>query len=194
MRNSIHRKLKNKNTYFRVARGLWKFLVAIGHECDDLQYTKTHTALTCRKLTFSVMIGCHKSEFTRVVYSCIQVMENIESSFGKRDFSVVIWFFVYFLFKWSIIDLWCCISFRCAAMWFNCIHMYKTEYTYIFVFQILSHYRLLWDIEYSPPCYIVVHAVYLFCNAKLLIYIPPFPLWQPKVCSLFSKCVSFSVL
>ena len=99
MRNSIHRKLKNKNTYFRVARGLWKFLVAIGHECDDLQYTKTHTALTCRKLTFSVMIGCHKSEFTRVVYSCIQVMENIESSFGKRDFSVVIWFFVYFLFK-----------------------------------------------------------------------------------------------
>ena len=95
---------------------------------------------------------------------------------------------------WSLIDLWCCISFRCAAMWFNCIHMYKTEYTYIFVFQILSHYRLLWDIEYSPPCYIVVHAVYLFCNAKLLIYIPPFPLWQPKVCSLFSKCVSFSVL
>ena len=83
-------KVKNKNTYFRVASGLWKFLVAIGHECDDLQYTKSHTALACRKLTFSAMIGCHKPEFTHVVCSCIQVMENI----GKRDFSVAIWFFV----------------------------------------------------------------------------------------------------
>ena len=92
-------KVKNKNTYFRVASGLWKFLVAIGHECDDLQYTKTHPALACRKRAFSVMIWCHTSEFTRVVCSCIQGIENIESSFGKRDFSVVIWFFVYFLFK-----------------------------------------------------------------------------------------------
>ena len=69
------------------------------YECDDLQYTKTHTALACRKLTFSVMMWCHKSEFTRVVCSCIQVMENIASTFGKRDFSVVIWVFLCFLFK-----------------------------------------------------------------------------------------------
>ena len=57
-----------------------------------------------------------------------------------------------FLFKilciylyWSIVDLWCCVSFRCPAPWFS--------YTFICVctcsFSILFHYSLL---LVSPSC------------------------------------------
>ena len=47
------------------------------------------------------------------------------------------------VFYWSIVNLQCCISFKCIAKWFSC--------TYI-LFQILFHYRLLQDIEYSYLC------------------------------------------
>ena len=51
------------------------------------------------------------------------------------------------LFYWSIVDLQCCIGFRCTAKWFT--------YICIYLFQILLHYVLLQNSEYSSLCYTV---------------------------------------
>ena len=50
---------------------------------------------------------------------------------------------------WSIVDLQCCVSFRCTAKWI----MYA--YTYIYSFSDLFPYKLLQNIEYSSLCYTV---------------------------------------
>ena len=55
-------------------------------------------------------------------------------------------FMVLTLFYWTIVDLQCCVSFRCTAKWFGC----KT-YIYILA-QILFPYRLLQNIEYRTLC------------------------------------------
>ena len=53
---------------------------------------------------------------------------------------------------WNIVDLLCCISFRCRAKWFSC--MYIIYIIYIFFFSLFS-YRLLQSIEYSSLHYTV---------------------------------------
>ena len=56
---------------------------------------------------------------------------------------LVLWVsYSFFFFNWSIVSLQHCVSFRYTAKWFS--------YTYISTpFQILFHYRLLQDTEYS---------------------------------------------
>ena len=49
----------------------------------------------------------------------------------------------------SIINLQCCVNFRCTAKWFS------YTYIYIYFFQILFPYRLLQNIEYSSVCYTI---------------------------------------
>ena len=53
-----------------------------------------------------------------------------------------------FFFYWSVVNLQCCASIRYTAKPFIFIHIS----TY-FLFQILFHYRLSQDIEYSSLCY-----------------------------------------
>ena len=72
-----------------------------------------------------------------------------------------------FFFKLRLVDLQCCVSFRCAAKWFSYISIF---------FQILFHYRLLQDIEYSslcstvgPGCLSVLYIVVVSVNPTLLI-------------------------
>ena len=57
----------------------------------------------------------------------------------------------------------------------------------MYSFQIIFHYRLLQNIEYSSLCYragpyclsILCEEVYISVNLKLLIYLSPlFPLWK----------------
>ena len=48
--------------------------------------------------------------------------------------------------NWSIVNSQCRISFKCTVKWFS--------YIYI-LFQIIFHYRLLQDNEYSSLCYVV---------------------------------------
>ena len=64
-----------------------------------------------------------------------------------------LYFIFYFNFYWSVVDLQCCISFRCTAKWIS------YTYTYIHSFRFFSHighYRVL-SIEFpvlcSPPLY-----------------------------------------
>ena len=79
---------------------------------------------------------------------------------GQKAVFTYIFFLSSFLsFYWSIVDLQCCVSFRCTTKWFSYTH----THIYIFLFQILFHYRLLQDIEYSSLCYTVGPIVYLFC-------------------------------
>ena len=57
-------------------------------------------------------------------------------------------FFFFFFLNWSVVDLQCHVNFRYVAWWFG--------YTCIYIlFQILSHYGLSQDIEYSSLCYTV---------------------------------------
>ena len=48
-------------------------------------------------------------------------------------------------FNWSLVDIQCCVSFRCTAKWFS----YNI---YMYIFQILFPYRLLQNIDYSSLC------------------------------------------
>ena len=83
------------------------------------------------------------------------------------------------------------ISFRYIAKWFSYTYIYI--YIYI-IFQILFHYRLLQDTEYSCLCYtvgpcwlsILYIVVCISVNPKLLIY--PSPASPKSV-----HCVSFTL-
>ena len=79
------------------------------------------------------------------------IIERSWDTSGMYEFFTYIFFLSFFY--WSIVDLQCCVSFRCTKKWFSYIHMYI--YIFIFLFQILLHYRLLQDVEYSSLCYTV---------------------------------------
>ena len=95
------------------------------------------------------------------------------------SFKKIIKFFnMFFIFYWSRVDLQSSVSFRCTEKWFGyiyvCVYIYIYIYIYIhththththiyiymyvyilyiyILFQILFHYRLLQDIEYSSLC------------------------------------------
>ena len=96
-----------------------------------------------------------------------------------------------FILHWSIIELQCCVSFRCIATWFS--------YTYIPSFQILFPYKLLQNIELSSLCYTVgpfwlsiLHIIMYICSSQPpnLSLSPFFPFSNHK---LFSKSVSLSL-
>ena len=66
-----------------------------------------------------------------------------------KMFSLVLCYFFYR----RVVDLQC---FGCTAKWFSFIYMCVCVCVYIYIlFQILLHYRLLQDIEYSSLCYTV---------------------------------------
>ena len=68
------------------------------------------------------------------------------------------------VFNWSIVDLVCCVSFRCTAKWFS------YTYIYIYFFQILFPYRLLQNIEYSSLCYTPYWLSVLYIYSHMCIY------------------------
>ena len=43
-------------------------------------------------------------------------------------------FILYLLFYWSIVDLQCCVSFKCTAKWFSYTYVYIHIYVYIYAF------------------------------------------------------------
>ena len=64
-------------------------------------------------------------------------------------------YFIVHVFNWSIVDLQCCVSFKCSAKQFSCLYMYMS------ISQVLCPYSLLQNIEYHSLCYIVFSG-YLF--------------------------------
>ena len=89
--------------------------------------------------------------------------------------------FFKFYFNGNIVDLQCCVSFRC--MYSKVIVKYTHKYIFPYIlFQILFPYRLLQNIEYSSLCYTVgpgwLYILYIiqyciYVNPRLLIYLSP---------------------
>ena len=73
------------------------------------------------------------------IISNMQFFKSTESKSDLGTFYFFVCLFVYLL--WRIVDLQCCVSFKCTGKWFS--------------FWILFHYWLLRDIEYSSLCYTV---------------------------------------
>ena len=94
----------------------------------------------------------------------------------------VTFYFILF-FNWSIVDVQCCVSFRCTAKWFSYI------YIHIFLFQILFHYRLLQDIEYSSLCYTVEPRCLSILYMCFIFYH-----MNPQSFMIFGKTVLYPVL
>ena len=78
----------------------------------------------------------------------VELSKNDFFSLSKLQQAKFIFFCICFndllLFIGSIIDLQCCVSFRCTAKWFSCLNH---------IIQIIFHYRLLQDTEYSSLYY-----------------------------------------
>ena len=93
--------------------------------------------------------------------------------------------------EWIILDLQCCISFRCTAKWLS--DVYKN----LIFFQILFSYRLLQNIEF-PELYSRSFLIVCFICMYTLIQDPnlslptPFPFGNHKFVSYV--CGSSSVL
>ena len=90
----------------------------------------------------------------------------------------------------SVVDLQCCINFKCTTKWIN----YACTYIHSFFFKILFPYRPLQSTEQSSPCY-TVGSYYLFytqqcvyANPNFPIY--PFPLYPLVTISLFSTSMT----
>ena len=82
-------------------------------------------------------------------------------------------------FNWSIVNLQCCVSFRCTAKWFS----YTYIYIYFFrLFSLIGYYK----ISSIVPCWLsILYIVVCVCSSQAPnLSLPPttFPLWSPKVC------------
>ena len=79
--------------------------------------------------------------------------------------------FSFFLFfKWSLVNLPCCVSFKYTGKWFSYTHIHSYPYM---LFQIIFHYILLQAIKYSflcytvGPCYLsVLYIVVCICSSQ----------------------------
>ena len=94
-----------------------------------------------RTLRFTLNFHIHHSSVL-----AIGIMVYIYSTYFSYNWGFVI-FNLIFILHWSIIDLQCCVSFRCIAKWFS--------YTYIPSFSDSFPYRLLQNTESSSLCYTV---------------------------------------
>ena len=115
---------------------------------QQLTSSEFHGMFTARRNTYSDMVKgsllqlslyiALQRHFTDIILpSSSQHLHSYPFSFFKTTFC------------WSIVDLQNCVSFSCTAVF---------SYTYWHIsilFQILFHYRLLQDVDYTSVCYTV---------------------------------------
>ena len=110
--------------------------------------------------------SCTASVVSHTFYYVVFTMFQVYSKVIQFLFSYFNFNFLNLFLNWSIVNLQCCISFGCTAEWFRyiyvcvCVYIYIYIYIYIHIYiyillQILFHYRVLQDTEYSSLCFTV---------------------------------------
>ena len=95
--------------------------------------------------------NCHLKTFhSAIILQLRSLMVQMDDWRKLPVWALIYLFILKFIFYWTIVDLQCCVSFRCMAKWFICM------YTYTFIrFQILFPCKLSQNIEQSSLCYTV---------------------------------------
>ena len=115
-------------------------------QITDLQHHELNKWWLCKSLRLKVV--CYRAKTNIPMFKGSRVYIRFFVLLKLNPYKSPVW---RVFFYWSIVDLQCHVSFRCTAKWFIYIYVY----IYIYFFQILFHYRLLQDIEYSFLCYTV---------------------------------------
>ena len=83
-----------------------------------------------------------------IFFFFVNSMWNMVEGINNSRIQLITWFgvfpslgFFFFNFYWCIIDLQCCISFRCTAKWISYIYMY-IHFFFLVFFSHISHYRV----------------------------------------------------
>ena len=117
---------------------------------------------------------------------------------GVLKFRILFFFTLIFTIYWSIIDLQCCISFRCTAKWPSYSYAYTHSFVDSFPIKVVKEYCIEFPALYIRSLLIIYSirsTVCMLIPTPNLSLLPNFPLWKPKVCFwtnsfLLSKIVS----
>ena len=94
----------------------------------------------------------------------------------------------YFLnFYWSIVDLQCCVSFRCTAKWISYTYTYSHSFLDSFPIQIITETWVEFPVLYSRSLVIYVLTVCIRQSQSPNLSLPPL---STLVTSLFSTSVT----
>ena len=94
-------------------------------------------------------------------------------------------------FYWDIVDLQCCVSFRCTAKWISYTYTYIHSFLDSFPIEAITEYWVEFPVLYSRSI-LVICFIYSSVYMSVLVFqfIPP-PLTPPAVTiSLFSTSVT----
>ena len=129
------------------------------------------------------------------VHSCTSFTAQLKSFF-LQEVLLDIYIYIFFFFNWSIVDLQCCVNFRCTAQSFSyvyvCIYVCVCLYIYAFFFRFFSligYYKILrsFPVLYDRSLlviYFIYSSVYMLIPNSLFILHPSKTRW-----GLLGKCV-----
>ena len=116
---------------------------------------------------------------------------------SSRKYYVLIFvLFFNYIFYWSIVDLQCCVSFRCTAKWIS--YTYTYIHSFYRLFSRIDHYRVLSRVPCAIQQVLISYLFYiqqcLYVTPNLLIYPSPRPFSFGNHKFVFEDCESVSVL
>ena len=100
-----------------------------------------------------------------------------------------------FILYWCMVDLQCCVSFRCTAKWFSYAYTYIHSFSISFPVQVITEYWVAFPVLCSRSLliiYVIYSSVYMLIPNLIYPSSPPFPFGNHKF--VFEVCESVSVL
>ena len=90
-----------------------------------------------------------------------------------------IYFFLIFILYWGLVDLQCCVSFRCTAKWFSYAYTYIRSFSNSFPISVIAEYWAELPVLYSRSSLVICFiysSVYMSIPNSQSIPLPhPFP-------------------